>query len=135
VHVASEEVPIRPAFPRPVAHLLCNRQVLRVVLDGLAKVSLRPIREAEVPVCGALPRPVAHLFCNRPVRGTRWTSQSPPATDMRCCEGWRLLSSSLSPFHCQRRRTAPPGSGLKIKLELKCSKRQNLDQQKVKTET
>ena len=39
VHVASAEFPVRLALPRPVAHLLCNRQVLRVVLlDGLAEV-------------------------------------------------------------------------------------------------
>ena len=41
VHVASAEVSVRPALPRPVAHLLCNRQVLRVVLDGLRIVPLR----------------------------------------------------------------------------------------------
>jgi len=46
-HVASPEVPVRPALPRPVAHLLGNRQVLRVVLDGLAEVPLRLIRVAE----------------------------------------------------------------------------------------
>ena len=55
VHVASAEVRVRPALPRPVAHLLCNRQVLRVVLDGLVKVPLRLIRVAEVPVRPALP--------------------------------------------------------------------------------
>jgi len=38
VQVASSEVSVRPALPRPVAHLLCNRQSLRVVLDGLAEV-------------------------------------------------------------------------------------------------
>ena len=35
VHVASAEVSVRTAIPRLVAHLLCNRQVLRVVRDGL----------------------------------------------------------------------------------------------------
>ena len=65
--IRDAEVPVRPALPRPVAHLLCNRQVLRVVGDGLAEVPLRPIRVAEVPVCPALPRPVAHLLCNRQV--------------------------------------------------------------------
>ena len=54
--------PVLPALPRQVANLLCNRQVLRVVLDGLAEVTLRTIRVAEVPV---LPRPVAQLLCNR----------------------------------------------------------------------
>jgi len=44
------EIPVRPALSRLVAHLLCNRQVLRVVLDGLDEVSLRLIRDAEVPV-------------------------------------------------------------------------------------
>jgi hypothetical protein len=34
-HVASAEALIRRALTRPVAHLSCNRQVLRVVLDGL----------------------------------------------------------------------------------------------------
>ena len=38
VHVASAEVSVRGALPRPVAHLLCNRQVLRVVLDRPGKV-------------------------------------------------------------------------------------------------
>ena len=41
VHVASAEVLVRPALPRPVAHLLCNRQSLPVVLNGLAEVPLR----------------------------------------------------------------------------------------------
>jgi hypothetical protein len=50
VHVSSAKVPVCPALPRPVAHLLCNRQVLRVVRDGLAEVPLRLIRDAEVPV-------------------------------------------------------------------------------------
>ncbi len=45
-----------------------QRQVLRVVLDGLVKVPLRLIRVAEVPVRPALPRPVAHLLCNRQVQ-------------------------------------------------------------------
>ena len=53
-----------PRFPY-AAPLLFNRQVLRVVLDGLGIVPLRPIRVAEVPVRLALPRPVAHLLCNR----------------------------------------------------------------------
>jgi len=44
VHVASAEFPVRSALPRPVAHLLCNRQVLRVVVDGLAEVPLQLIR-------------------------------------------------------------------------------------------
>jgi len=66
VHVASAEVRVRLALPRPVAHLLlCNRQALSVVLDGLAEVPLRPIRIPEVPVRLALSRPVAHLLCNR----------------------------------------------------------------------
>jgi hypothetical protein len=38
-----------------------------VVLDGLAEVTLRPIRVAEVRVRHALPRPVAHLLCDRQV--------------------------------------------------------------------
>jgi hypothetical protein len=68
VHVASAEVRVRLALPRPVAHLLlCNRQALSVVLDGLAEVPLRPIRIPEVPVRLALSRPVAHLLCNRKV--------------------------------------------------------------------
>ena len=65
MHVASAEVSVRRALPRPVAHLLCNRQVLRVVPDGLGIVPLRTIRDAEVPVRPAFPRPVAHLLCNR----------------------------------------------------------------------
>ena len=65
VHVASAEAPVRLALPRSDAHLLCNRQVLPVVVDGLAEVTLRLIRDAEVPVRHALPRPVAHLLCNR----------------------------------------------------------------------
>ncbi len=47
VHVASAEVPVRGALPRPVAHL-CNRQVLRVVLEGLVEAPLRLIRAPEV---------------------------------------------------------------------------------------
>jgi hypothetical protein len=43
------EVSLRPPLPRPVAHLLCNRQVLRVVLDGLAKVPLRQTRIVPSP--------------------------------------------------------------------------------------
>jgi hypothetical protein len=35
--IRAPEVPVRHALPRPVAHLLCNHQVLRVVLDGLGK--------------------------------------------------------------------------------------------------
>jgi hypothetical protein len=45
-----QETP-RPLLPRPVAHLLCNRQVLRVVLDGLAKVA----HAEEVPAPQFLP--------------------------------------------------------------------------------
>jgi hypothetical protein len=52
VHVASAEVPARPALPHPVAHLLqsinlllflqkqnlkCNRQTLRLVREALLK--------------------------------------------------------------------------------------------------
>jgi hypothetical protein len=51
-------------YTLPVAHILCNRQVLRVVLDGLAEVTLRLIHVANVPVRPALPSPVAHLLCN-----------------------------------------------------------------------
>ena len=51
------EVPVRRALPRPVAHLLCNRQVLRVVGDGLAEVPLRLIRAPEVPRTPCLPPP------------------------------------------------------------------------------
>ena len=65
VHVARAEAPVRPDLPCPVAHLLCNRQALRVVLDGLAEISMRLVRVAEVPVRPAFPRPVAHLLCNR----------------------------------------------------------------------
>ena len=50
VHVASAEVRVRRALPRPVANLLCNHQVLRVVLDRLGEVPKRLIRVAEVPV-------------------------------------------------------------------------------------
>ena len=67
VHVASAEVPVRPALPLTVAHLLCNRQMLRVVFYSLRIVPLRMIRVAEVPVRRALLRPVAHLLCNRQV--------------------------------------------------------------------
>ena len=55
VHVARAEVPARPALPHPVVHLLCNRQALRVVRDGLDEVPLRLIRVAEVRVRRALP--------------------------------------------------------------------------------
>jgi hypothetical protein len=64
VHVASAEAPVRPVLPRPVAHLLCNRQALRVVLHGLAEVPQRIINVPEVPVRLALPRPGAHPLCN-----------------------------------------------------------------------
>ena len=57
------------ALPRPVAHLLYNRQVPCVVLDGLAKVPLRPIRVAEGGVRTALTRPVTHLLCHRQTLG------------------------------------------------------------------
>jgi hypothetical protein len=36
--ISISEVPVRLALPRPVAHLLCDRQLLRVVLDGLGIV-------------------------------------------------------------------------------------------------
>jgi hypothetical protein len=67
VHAASAEVCVHPALTRPVAHLLCNRHVLPVVLDRLAccEVPQPLIRIPEVPVRRALPRPVAHLLCNR----------------------------------------------------------------------
>jgi hypothetical protein len=44
VHVASAEVSLRLAFPRPATHLLFSRQVLRVVLgresgEAFARVS------------------------------------------------------------------------------------------------
>jgi hypothetical protein len=64
VHVASAEVPMLPALPSPVAHLLCNRQALREVFYGLAKVPLRLIHIPEVPVRPALPCPFAHHLCN-----------------------------------------------------------------------
>ncbi len=41
------EAPVRPALIRPVAHLACNRQVLRVVLDRLEKVPQRQVRVPE----------------------------------------------------------------------------------------
>ena len=50
VQVASAESPICLALHRPVGHLLCNRQVLRVVLYGLAKAPLRLICAPKVPV-------------------------------------------------------------------------------------
>ena len=56
VHVASAKVPVRLALHRPVPHLLCHRQALRVVLDGLAEVPLRLIRVAQVSVRCDLPR-------------------------------------------------------------------------------
>ena len=46
VHVASAEVRVRPALPRPVAHLLCNRQVQRVVLYSLCIVPLDPATDS-----------------------------------------------------------------------------------------
>jgi hypothetical protein len=55
VHVASAKISVRPALPRPVSHLLCNRQVLRVARYGLRIVPQRTIRVAEVPVRPALP--------------------------------------------------------------------------------
>jgi hypothetical protein len=57
-------VPVRRALPRPVPHLLCNRQVLHVVLDGLEELTLQLIRVAEVRVLLAFPRPVDHLLCH-----------------------------------------------------------------------
>ena len=44
MHVTSAEVLVHPALPRPVAHLLGNLQVLRVVLDRLGKVPQRIVR-------------------------------------------------------------------------------------------
>ena len=46
VHAASAEVSARPALPRPVAHLLCNRQVQRVVLYSLCIVPLDPATDS-----------------------------------------------------------------------------------------
>jgi len=54
-------------YAPPVAHLFCNRQMLPVVLHGLAEVPLRLIQAPEVLVRPALPSPVAHLLCNRQV--------------------------------------------------------------------
>jgi hypothetical protein len=34
------KVPVRRGLPRPVAHLLCNRQVQRVALDGHQQAAL-----------------------------------------------------------------------------------------------
>ena len=86
VHVASAEVPVRHALPRPVAHLLCNRQVLRVVLDGLAEVPLRLIRDAQrFPY--AMPSPARSPTSFAIARRCAWYSMalhSPPATDTRC---------------------------------------------------
>ena len=42
------EIPVRLALPRPVPHLLCDRQVLRFVLDRLRKVTKRLIRTSDV---------------------------------------------------------------------------------------
>ena len=87
------EVPVRLALPRPVAHVLCNRQALRVVLDGLAEVPLRPIRVAEVPVRRALPHPVAHLLCNRQVLRVA------EATRVRSMQDRHLLLKGLPGAH------------------------------------
>ena len=46
VQVASADVTVRPALPRPVAHLLCNRQVQRVVLYSLCIVPLDPATDS-----------------------------------------------------------------------------------------
>jgi len=62
--VRDPEVPVHLALPRPVAHLLGNLQVLRVVRDRLGKVPHRTVRDPEVPLCPALPRPVAHFLGN-----------------------------------------------------------------------
>jgi hypothetical protein len=58
------QVPVRPAVPRPVAHLLGNLQALSVVLDLLRKFPQRLVHVPQVPVRPALPRPVAHLLGN-----------------------------------------------------------------------
>jgi len=54
-----------PCPPRLVTHLLCNRQALRVVLNGLRKGPHRLVRDAEVRVRPALPCPATHLLCNQ----------------------------------------------------------------------
>jgi hypothetical protein len=41
------EVRIRPALSRPIAHVLCNRQALRVIVDRLVKVPQRLVRNPE----------------------------------------------------------------------------------------
>ena len=38
--IRAAEVPVRHTLPRPVAHLLSNRQALRVVLNGLSSAGL-----------------------------------------------------------------------------------------------
>jgi hypothetical protein len=48
------EVRARPALPRPVAQLLCNRQVLRVVLERLGKVH-EGVDEVDMYVLQLLP--------------------------------------------------------------------------------
>jgi hypothetical protein len=58
--ISVSQVPVRRALPRPVTHLLCHRQVLRAVLDGLRIVPKRKILVAEVhrhggTCCGRVP--------------------------------------------------------------------------------
>jgi hypothetical protein len=88
VHVASAKVPVRLALPRPVAHLLCNRQVLRVVLDGLRIVPLRLIRDSRYYILlnpgGSLARRSARSACKLQPR--------PAATCTTCCGQARVCA-------------------------------------------
>ena len=91
MHVASAKVPVRLALPRPVAHLLCNRQVLRVVLDGLRIVPLRLIRDSRYYIITII-NPGGSL-----ARRSRYRSASQAAAPPR-----RHLYHVLRPGSCLR---------------------------------
>jgi hypothetical protein len=64
VHVTSTDVSVRPTLPREVAHLLYIRQAMLMVLNGLAKVPLRTIRDSEVNIRHAPSIPRSPTSCS-----------------------------------------------------------------------
>jgi len=95
----SAKVSVGLALPHPVSHLLCNRQVLRVVLDDTRCQGSRTQR----PPPPGRPPP---LQSPGAARGTRWPLHSPPASE-KLCRGCsrqtKLCSASKS-----ARRSQPP---------------------------
>ena len=79
IHVASPESCVRLALPRPVAHLLCNRQALRMVLDGLVNVPLRHARNPRFP--NALHSPARSLTSFAIARHCVWYSMEKSLSD------------------------------------------------------